>query len=636
MATVGQVTVDVSANTAKLQSGMNKAQQQMKNSVYKMKKSLGILTGALAAVGGVSGFGVMIKSQIDAADRTAKLASKLSMTTESLSSLQYAAKFSGVEIGGLDSALSAMTRRLNNFARTGGGAAKTALEELGFTQEQIQSYKSADKAFIAIADRLSKLAPGMQKTAIAQDIFSKSAASIIPLLNEGSEGIERFRKEAERMGLVISDDFAKSSEALNDNLDVLKSVFDGATQSIAERFTPSLLKATRSLQDFLDVQYDLSKIETVNRIRDIGEELDELRQRVKSQPLIATSFYAEMSTLSTELARLKGELADINKQENMPTVTITRTLKEKKETKTKETKTKETKDKTDYSLDFISRLKANQDFLEKQKKAAESFSESMTYTLAEPYEKLMITREKYLKEHGNNAKARLLTEQWYSSELEKLNNEEVKNFTKLQEDKTKKSVDEAKKAADAIYESFNGISRQLETSFTGFFDATSKQFMDFGSLAKDILNQIYIEIIRVQLVKPLVSGIMSGVSGIFGSAKGNVFNNGAPQQFAKGGLPFGSNLQFAMAGGGVGSMNEQGQEAIMPLTRGAGGVLGVKAIGGTQNAGNTIINIKNESGTPIDMRTISESMNNGDRTIEVVMKAIERNPDMRNAIKGIR
>lgn len=44
---------------------------------------------------------------------------------------------------------------------------------------------------------------------------------------------------------------------------------------------------------------------------------------------------------------------------------------------------------------------------------------------------------------------------------------------------------------------------------------------------------------------------------------------------------------FGMAGGGLGVMGEAGDEAIMPLTRTAGGQLGVRAIsGGGNGAGN--------------------------------------------------
>lgn len=76
------------------------------------------------------------------------------------------------------------------------------------------------------------------------------------------------------------------------------------------------------------------------------------------------------------------------------------------------------------------------------------------------------------------------------------------------------------------------------------------------------------------------SGLGSIFSNLFGFAKGGVFANGQMQAFAKGGVVSGA-TGFAMKGG-LGVMGEAGPEAIMPLTRGANGKLGVAMQGGAQ------------------------------------------------------
>ena len=63
-------------------------------------------------------------------------------------------------------------------------------------------------------------------------------------------------------------------------------------------------------------------------------------------------------------------------------------------------------------------------------------------------------------------------------------------------------------------------------------------------------------------------------------AAGGAFSNGRVMPFAKGGV-VASATQFPMRGG-MGLMGEAGPEAIMPLTRGADGSLGVRALGGGQ------------------------------------------------------
>lgn len=87
------------------------------------------------------------------------------------------------------------------------------------------------------------------------------------------------------------------------------------------------------------------------------------------------------------------------------------------------------------------------------------------------------------------------------------------------------------------------------------------------------------------------SGDLSGFTPGSIQAKGGAWSGGV-QMFANGGAFTNSIVSkptaFGMAGGGIGVMGEAGEEAIMPLTRTAGGQLGVRAVtgGGGNSSGN--------------------------------------------------
>jgi lambda family phage tail tape measure protein len=87
------------------------------------------------------------------------------------------------------------------------------------------------------------------------------------------------------------------------------------------------------------------------------------------------------------------------------------------------------------------------------------------------------------------------------------------------------------------------------------------------------------------------NGTSAGAGGFIDSILGAVFGGGkvpmagGAKNFAQGTVVDRPSL-FTMAGGGIGRMGEAGEEAIMPLTRGPDGSLGVQSHG---NKGGTTI-----------------------------------------------
>lgn len=127
-----------------------------------------------------------------------------------------------------------------------------------------------------------------------------------------------------------------------------------------------------------------------------------------------------------------------------------------------------------------------------------------------------------------------------------------------------------------------GLSKGLRRAFDGVvFDGKSLSDALDG-LARSLVNTTFnaaIKPVTDQVGSLISDGVGNLMSGLFPFADGAGFSQGQVMPFARGGI-VSAPTAFPMRGG-IGLMGEAGPEAIMPLTRGSDGKLGVRS----QNAG---------------------------------------------------
>lgn len=120
-----------------------------------------------------------------------------------------------------------------------------------------------------------------------------------------------------------------------------------------------------------------------------------------------------------------------------------------------------------------------------------------------------------------------------------------------------------------------GLSRGLRSAFDGLVFDGMRASDAMSTVARSIANTAYSAALR-PVTKSIGGALASAVTGLF--ADGAAFSQGRVTPFASGGIVSGPTA-FPMRGG-MGLMGEAGPEAIMPLTRGSDGRLGVRAAGG--------------------------------------------------------
>lgn len=147
-------------------------------------------------------------------------------------------------------------------------------------------------------------------------------------------------------------------------------------------------------------------------------------------------------------------------------------------------------------------------------------------------------------------------------------------------------VDGAKSLNETMTQATTGAFDKMSDSLASFVTTGKSNFKDLaGSILQDI-SKMLIQFATLRLAKAAVGmfadGGAFGSSGLLALARGGAFNTQGIQYYANGDI-FNKPTAFRHAGG-LGVMGEAGPEAVMPLTRGPNGKLGVQVFGNQQTS----------------------------------------------------
>lgn len=258
-AVIGSLRVNLGMDSAEFQNGAKRAQSTLSGLGTSIKA---FAAGAVAALS----FGTVtaaLKSSIDHMDELGKAAQKIGIPVEQLSGLEYAARLADVSLGDLQSNLSKFNRALGEIAGGGKNDAGAALKAIGVSALDANGKLRPTSDLIAdIADKFASYKDGAEKAALAQAIFGKSGADMIPLLNGGRDAIKEATDEAARFGLIVNEDAAKAAEQFNDNLTRLQGAGQGLVQIIAGPLVQGLADLTDKMMGYINVGSNAESITT--------------------------------------------------------------------------------------------------------------------------------------------------------------------------------------------------------------------------------------------------------------------------------------------------------------------------------------------------------------------------------------
>ena len=200
----------------------------------KREKKLGI---ALVAVAAATAYAM--KQAIDFGDKLGKQASQLGITTEALSGLAFAAKMSGVEYDELRDGMKDLGKIMYDSVANPASETAKMFRQLGVELERADgTLRNTDDVMSDLADSFEVMPDGAAKSAISMKLMGEAGMKLIPMLNEGGDGMARMAEEAENLGVVWSDQDAAAAAEFNDALTTLKTTFDGMVQRATKFYLP--------------------------------------------------------------------------------------------------------------------------------------------------------------------------------------------------------------------------------------------------------------------------------------------------------------------------------------------------------------------------------------------------------------
>lgn len=235
----------------------------------KAAKSLGDKLGGAAKVAGVGLAGLaagasaaavgifkLVEGSAASAAAVDDLAKRTGRSARDLQRVGFAFAQAGGEPAMLAEAFKTLDVQLGMVARTGSGPAAEALKAIGLGLDEIQGL-GAEEQLAKIADAFTRVESAEVRSAAAVGLFGGAGQKLVPLLSEGGAALRSMGDEAERLGLVLTDDAIAAGAELDDTLAKVQAQIAGVARDVGLALAPSVSELADELSAWIGNNRDL-------------------------------------------------------------------------------------------------------------------------------------------------------------------------------------------------------------------------------------------------------------------------------------------------------------------------------------------------------------------------------------------
>lgn len=207
-------------NAEQAASGFNATAEKISVSAGKMSQKFGSLAEktkglSMAAAGALAGLAGLAVKAGQNADELNTLSKQTGVATDELQKMQYAADLIDVDTETITNGLRKLKKNLDGHEDTWKKLKVDVKDANG-------EYRNITDIFYDVAGALGNIENETERDVLAMDLFGKSADELAGIIDDGGAALKELGKQAEDMGVIISQEDLDKANELNDALDTLK------------------------------------------------------------------------------------------------------------------------------------------------------------------------------------------------------------------------------------------------------------------------------------------------------------------------------------------------------------------------------------------------------------------------------
>lgn len=206
-----------------------------------VKLAGGAIVGmAGATVAASAGIGKMVSSASENADELQRLSDTTGMSAEKLQEMRYVGSAVGVSLDTMTGAQSKLIKSMS-AAQSGTGTQAEAYRKLGVSiTDGSGNLRDSNTVFQEAITKLGNMKNPTEQSAVAMQIFGKSAMQLNPLIRAGGDSIKQMTDEAHKNGAIMSNESVSALDSFGDSVDALKLSAKGMAGTFAVSVLPML------------------------------------------------------------------------------------------------------------------------------------------------------------------------------------------------------------------------------------------------------------------------------------------------------------------------------------------------------------------------------------------------------------